>query len=107
VTFTRPRRPLPRPRSFGRVPRARFNEHVAALEDQRDRAIGRTRAVVEWVTACLEQRADAYVADAKHQERAVRPDKAMPASTFTAEQRRAIADELRQIAIDVDKGPEA
>jgi hypothetical protein len=105
MTFTRPRRPQPH-RSFARLPRSRFDEHVAALEKQRDAAIGRARAAVEWVTACLEQRADAYVADARHQERGVRPDKAMPASKFTAEQRRAIADELRQIAIDVERGPD-
>lgn len=101
------RRPRPSLRSFARLTRPQLEAQAEYLRDEINRQIAARRAQRDALTAWLEQRADAYVADAAHMERAVKPDAAMPKPTFTAAQRRAIADELRQAAVDIERGPDA
>lgn len=60
---------LRRPRPFLRLSRADLTETVAALETQRDQAIGRARATLDYACAWLTSRADAYRHDAARQDR--------------------------------------
>jgi hypothetical protein len=57
-----------------------------------------------WVRRWLESRANAYHAEAAAMEVA-KPGAVIKPGPFTALQRRAIGDELRQLAIDLEKGP--
>ena len=83
MTFTRPRRPSPRP-NFARIPRARFEQHCAALEAQAARAKGETRAMRDWIACWLEQTAARYERNGHG----------------------VIAAELRTLIDDFEKGPE-
>lgn len=91
--MTAARRPLPR-RSFSRIRRSEFNDIVAALERQRDRAIAARRAHADWVAATLEQCADSHTLDAQHA--------ATPVERRLAH--RMTADALRDLARDVERG---
>lgn len=82
-------------RSFARVPRAKFDEHTAALERQRDRAIAAKRAHADWIASYLEQRADAHDLDAR--------DTRTPADRRLAH--RMAAADLRALARDIENGP--
>jgi len=83
------RRPMP----FSRIPRNRFDAHVAALEEQRDRAIGRERETRERIARWLEQAADAHDADARHLDRL---------GTKGAVDHKAVAGHLRQLLVDLE-----
>jgi bifunctional DNase/RNase len=86
-------RPLPR-RSFGRIRRSEFDDVIASLERQRDRALAARRAHADRVAALLEQVADAHTLDAQH-------------AATSAERRlahRMTADALRDLARDVERG---
>lgn len=87
-----------RRRTYVRLSRGQLEAQVAYLEKQRDKAIGKSRALRDAITVWLEQRADAYQHDADHLDRL----KATGAP-LTAQQRRVIADELRQCAIDFEE----
>jgi hypothetical protein len=91
---TQGRRPSPRG-SFSRIPRARFDEYIAAVEDSRDRALAARRAHADWIASYLEQRATAHEADAHH--------------TGTPEDRRhahrMTAHTLRDLIRDIEEGP--
>lgn len=90
-------------RSFSRIGRADFEGTIRALEQQRDDALERARATVEYALRWLEQRAQSFEQDARHLERAVKPDARLPAARFTAAQYRAMADELRQCGLDLER----
>jgi hypothetical protein len=86
---------------FRRSTRRQLEEQIVALEHQRDRALGKERATRDRVASWLEQRAGCYREDARHLERLKsRPDP----DAFTAQQRRAIAAELSQCAVDFEEG---
>lgn len=81
------RRPMPNSRRS----RAQLEQAVDSLTQQRELAIGQARAQRDRLAAWLEQRADAHLLDARH-ERTPEGRRAV---------HRAVADELRQAAIDV------
>lgn len=90
------RRPRPAPGvNFARIPRRKFEQHCAAIERQRDNAIGQRRAHADWVSSWLQQRADAHDLDGKHH--------------GTHETRRLAhrmtADDLRELMHDLENGP--
>lgn len=89
-----------RPSPFSRLTRPQLEAKVGHVEQQRDRALGKARATTQGVAAWLESRAAGYLEDARHMDRL----KATPTKDnhLTAEQRRAIAHELQQCAIDFE-----
>lgn len=87
-----------------RLSRAQLEQVVDGLEAQRDRALGEARATRDWVAAWLSGRADGYRADAAHLEHP--PVKGTPRTPgLSAQVRRVVADELHQLALDLDRGP--
>lgn len=52
-------------RRFDRLTRPQLEDRCRHLEQQRDLAIGKTRAIIDQLAARLEQRADAHALDAK------------------------------------------
>jgi hypothetical protein len=84
------RRPTPR------FTRAHYEKLLARVYEQRDRAEGARRADRDRVAAMLEGAAARYDADAAHLERL------NGKSPLTAAQRRAIADELRDVLRDIE-----
>lgn len=101
------RRPRPAPDTFARVPRRQFDAHIAALQRQRDMALGKVRAHADWVASYLEQRAASFREDAAFQERSGTQNPAVPGSTLTAKERRVVADVLTELAGDIERGPGA
>lgn len=86
--------------SFSWLTRRQLEEQIVDLEEQRDRALGKERATRDAVASWLEQRAGCYREDARHIERL--KSRPLP-DAFTAQQRRAVADELTQCAIDFEE----
>lgn len=86
---------VPMPMSLARPTRARLEQLLDELYERVDRAEGTVRADRDRVAAMIERRATAYDLDATHL------DRLGGKSPLTAEQRRAIADELRDVLRDV------
>lgn len=103
VTMLRPRHPRP----FVRLSRSQLEQIRTALEGQRDMAIGETRAQRDRLAVWLEQRADAYEADATHLDRLAdgtsKRVAGAPTDSLTGRERRIIAGELRDLARDCEE----
>ena len=99
--------PHRRPRPFTRLSRADLAALLTHTETQRDRALGRSRATVDWVAALLESRADALELDAQRQDHPRPGDKACNGGHdgLSADARRAVAHELRDVVREIEEGP--